>query len=164
MGWHRTRGWKVVAAGCASAALLGAAAVSAAAGTAGATGPSAHAARSIKVNDVVRLHLVRKSGSTLQEAGTATGSVPGSVRARFKVTVAIVSGTITIYPRSGGSVTMSAVGVPSSTGVRARFSGSLRITGGTGRYAHARGKGSFSGMVNRRSWAATVNAHGQMSY
>jgi hypothetical protein len=40
----------------------------------------------------------------------------------------------------------------------------MSVAGGTGRYAHARGRGTFSGTVNRRSWAATVTARGRVSY
>jgi hypothetical protein len=121
-------------------------------------------ARTIDVSQTAQLRLVRKSGSTLYEQGTASGTLPGSVSARFKVTVLKVTGRVTFYPRAGGSITFNVEGFPRSTGVNARFAGTMTISKGTGRYANARGAASFNGIVNRRSWAASVSAVGRMRY
>jgi hypothetical protein len=122
-----------------------------------------HAARAVNVVEQARLHLVSKSGSDLLEKGSASGSLPGSVTAQFTVTPLRVSGLVTIYPR-GGSLTIRILGSPRSFGINASFAGTMSVIGGTSRYAHARGGGTFSGTVNRRSWAATVTARGRLSY
>ncbi len=132
-------------------------------GVAGAA-PLAHTARTVTVTDTAHLHLVKKSGATLDETGTATGSIPGTVKARFTVAVVLITGSVTIYPHGGGSFTIKALGVPVSTGTKAKFGGSLTIVSGTGRYAHAHGSGTFSGVIDRRTDAATVHANGRLSY
>lgn len=128
--------------------------------------PSAHAARrhAHHITGTAYLHLVRKSGNTLYERGTATGTLSGSVSATFVTSVTKVTGTVTFYPRSGGSLTMSAVGYPQSAGTIARFTGSMAVRRGTGRYARAVGSGTFSGTANRRTWAITVHASATITY
>jgi hypothetical protein len=125
--------------------------------------PTVAQARTINIREAVRLHLVRKSGNTLYESGTATGTLPGNVSARFEVSLTRVTGTVTIYPR-GGSLTISVSGRPRSSGVNARFGGSMRVVRGTGKYRGASGSGQFEGVVNRRSWAAAVNATARLTY
>ena len=127
--------------------------------------PAAHAARrhSLHVNDTGHLHLTRKSGSTLYESGSASGSLPGSITAVFHTSVTKVTGTVTFHA-SRGSITMSAVGYPQSAGTVARFSGSIAVRSGTGAYRSALGSGSFSGTVNRRSWAVSVHAVANLTY
>jgi hypothetical protein len=124
----------------------------------------AHAARTVNIDETARLHLVSRSGSTLNERGTASGTLPGTVSARFKVTVVVVTGSVTIYPRGGGSLTIKVLGVPQSAGTVAKFSGTLTVTGGSGRYAHARGSGTFTSTVNRRTWAGTVHTNAKLTY
>lgn len=135
------------------------------AATAGAADPSAHAARrTLNLSGTAYLHLVRKSGNVLYERGTATGTLPGTVTARLVTGVARVTGTVTFYPRGGGSLTLSAVGYPQSASVVTRFSGSCAVRSGTGRFRRAVGSGSFSGTANRRTWAVTVHAHARLTY
>ena len=43
------------------------------------------------------------------------------------------------------------------------FKGTLTITGGTGRYAHAHGSGAFYGVFYRRSYAITVQTEGTLT-
>ncbi|MBB4662793.1 autotransporter [Conexibacter arvalis] len=124
--------------------------------------PVAQASRTINVTERASLHLVKKSGSTIYQAGTATGTLPGTVTTRFKVTTK-VTGSLKIVTR-GGTLTMSVNGRPRSMGTTARFGGTMRVTGGTGRYARARGTARFEGVVNRRTWAATVTARGRLTY
>ena len=111
------------------------------------------------------LHLVKKRGAILREAGTATGTLPGTVKARFDTSnITNVKATVTFYPYSGGSLTFNATGHPESTGTIAKFSGYLGVRKGTGRYAEALGSGTFTGTVNRNTWAFTVNANATLTY
>jgi len=119
-------------------------------------------ARSIKVTDVVHLHRTGASGSLFYEAGTATGTLPGTVKGRFNVG-SRVSFAFTLYTH-GGSIKVTGIGRPLSFGVRSKFRGSLRVAGGTGRYAHASGRGSFSGVMNRNTGSVTANVTGVLSY
>jgi hypothetical protein len=154
--------------GRARAATLAAVAVLAAAligGGVSSADPSAHAARATHhLSGTAYFHLVRKSGNTLYERGTATGSLSGRVSGTFHTSVTKVTGTVTFYPHGGGSLTMTAVGYPQSAGTIARFSGNLAVRGGTGRFARATGSGSFTGTANRRTWAITVSAHATLRY
>lgn len=135
------------------------------AATAGAEGPGAHAARrTLNLSGTAYLHLVRKSGNVLYERGVATGTLPGTVTARLVTSIARVTGTVTFYPRGGGSLTLSAVGYPQSASVVTRFSGSCAVRSGTGRFRRALGSGSFNGTANRRTWAVTVHARARVTY
>lgn len=130
----------------------------------GSADPSAHIARRLNVTEDVSLSLVRKSGSTLYERGTATGTLPGGVSARFQTSLTKVTGSVTFYPNGGGSLTINVVGYPQSTGTVARFSGSLAVRSGTGRFDDALGSGSFTGTVNRRTWHVSVHATARLRY
>lgn len=128
--------------------------------------PSGHAAkrRSLRLTDTATLHLVRKSGSTLYEQGTATGTLPGTVSAKFVTGVTKVTGTVTFHSSGGGSITMTAVGYPQSSGTIARFSGNIAVRSGTGRFRNVLGSGTFTGTANRRTWAVTVHASANLTY
>ena len=80
-----------------------------------------------RLTDTASLHLVRKSGNMLYEKGTATGTLPGTVSARFVTGITKVTGTVTFHPYSGGSLTMTAVGYPQSTATITRFSGNIAV-------------------------------------
>lgn len=125
---------------------------------------AAAAAKTIAVSERADLRLSRRDGSTLYERGTARGTISGPVTAVFNVGITRVTGTLTAY--SGRStITFTFTGAPTSTrGARVAFKGSMRVVGGTRRYADARGRASFTGTVNRRTWAATVRANGRLSY
>lgn len=128
--------------------------------------PGAHAAkrRSLHLSDTAYLHLTRKSGNVLYEKGTASGTLPGTVSARFVTGVTKVTGTVTFYPYSGGSITMTAVGYPQSTGRVVPLSGNIAVRKGTGRYQSVLGSGTFTGSANRRTWAVTVRANANLTY
>jgi hypothetical protein len=151
----------------AAALALGALAAGAAVGT-GAAGaaPSAHAARTLDLNDSANLSLSNKKGFELKEAGKATGSLGGTIYIQLKVeSERAVVAKIQVYP-SGGSLNATATGsyrVESSS--TASFSGKLTIAGGSGRYSKAKGSGlSFSGTVHRPGDSVSVRVSGTMSY
>jgi hypothetical protein len=124
----------------------------------------AHAARTLNVTDVAHLHLVGSSGELLEEEGPATGALPGKVHVRFTVG-ASVTGTFVFYPRSGGSITGHGSARLHSTGTYSSFGGTLAVSHGTGRYAHAHGSGGLYGTVNRRANdTLVVQTTGKISY
>jgi hypothetical protein len=123
------------------------------------------AARATAVREHVVLKLVKRTGSTgFQHSGRAAGTVSGSVRSRITLTHSVVMrGTVTIT--SGRSTLRLKVdGRARSIALRSKFTGAASIAGGSGRYAHASGSGSFTGVVNRSTWAVTIDASGSFSY
>jgi len=133
----------------------------------GVASPGAHAAKrkTVNVRTTANLSLVKKRGNVLKERGTATGTLAGSVKARFDISnAAKTTGSVTFYPNGGGSLTVTVVGYPQSVGTVARFSGSLAVRKGTGRFSDATGSGTFTGTVNRRTWHITVNASSRLTY
>jgi hypothetical protein len=130
--------------------------------TAGAA-PGARAARAVVISDKAHLHLVTASGSELQEAGNMTGTIPGTVKGRFNIGPKIKI-AFTLYPRTGGSIRVRGVAQPLSAGLHSKFSGSITVTGGAGRYAHAHGKGHLSGVMNRQTWKVSADVSGKLYY
>jgi hypothetical protein len=127
------------------------------------TSPTASAAHVLNVKDEGHLHSVRSSGSELVEEGSISGTIPGKVRVSFNIG-ATVSAKFTIYANGGGSISGRGGGTLHSTGVYSSFGGSLTVTGGSGRYAHAHGSGTLSGAINRKTYALTVRTVGKLSY
>ena len=143
----------------------GAAVLLAAASASGA--PSgAHTARSVTVKDEGTLHLIKSSGSTLIDEGQAHGTIPGNVRIHFTYNGnPTVSAQISIYPRGGGAINASGSGHLSNPNSPVpSFMGTLRITGGSGRYSHAHGNGAMYGLFHRRTYAITVQTEGTLQY
>ena len=75
----------------------------------------------------------------------------------------VLKGTVTISA-AAGKVRMQVDGRARSLGLRPRFNGTAKMTGGTGKYAGASGTGKFTGVVNRRTWHATLDATGSYHY
>jgi hypothetical protein len=126
--------------------------------------PATAGARSIGVTQSASMHMVRRSGTTIWERGTATGTLPGSVTARLQASLFKITGSVTFFPRAGGSLTFAVDASARSAATRARFAGVMRVTSGSGRFIHASGTFGLAGIVNRRSWTATVNAGGRLHY
>jgi hypothetical protein len=128
--------------------------------------PSAHAAKRkvLNLSGTAYLHLTKKSGNVIYEKGTATGTLPGTVSARFVTGVTKVTGTVTFHPYSGGSLTLTAVGYPQSASTITRFNGNVAVRSGTGRFRNALGSGTFTGTANRKTWAVTVHATARITY
>ncbi len=125
--------------------------------------PTAQLARTLNVTDEAHLRVTHGSGELLQEEGRATGALPGTVRVSFRIG-ATVTGSFTIYPSSGGSLSGQGSARLRSTGTYSSFGGSMTITHGTGRYAHAYGHGGFYGTVNRHNDATVVQTTGSLTY
>jgi hypothetical protein len=98
----------------------------------------------------------------LLEEGSASGQLAGTVKARLRIT-ADISGSFTFYPR-GGSLSGRGLGTLHESGTYTSFGGAVKILGGTGRYAHARGAGGLYGVYNRRSLGVTIQTTGSLSY
>jgi hypothetical protein len=146
----------------AATALCLAPASLAAAGSAGA--PAARAAKVIAVNDAAHMTLTNPSSAsaTLVEEGRATGSLPGTVRARLTVGANTVVAGFAIY-LSGGTISgHSSAKLNAGRGEYASFSGALTVSHGSGHYAHASGSGELYGTINRNTDNATVQVRGNL--
>jgi hypothetical protein len=131
------------------------------------SGPRAGAieARSVRLTITAHLHYVSSKGSYLIEQGPASGQLAGIVKARLRVT-AEISGSFTLYlaPRGASSIRGQGSGTLHESGIYASFGGSLKILGGTGRYAHGRGGGKLYGVYNRKNLGVTIQTIGNLSY
>jgi phage gpG-like protein len=125
----------------------------------------AHAARTLTVRDEGRLRYVKSSGSVIIDEGRATGTFPGTVKVRFSY-----DGEPTVNARftiSGAGGSVSARGTArlnSLTSLTPSFTGTMTVTGGSGRYAHIHGSGGLYGVYSRHSYGLTVQAVGKLPY
>lgn len=125
-------------------------------------GIQAHAARVLKASDTAHLRYISASGSILNEQGMATGTLPGSMRVRLDLGTTF-TGTFKIYA-SGGSIEGHGSAKPHGSGIYESFAGTLTVTHGTGRYAHAHGRGGLYGTFNRNTYALVIKTTGSLTY
>lgn len=133
-------------------------------GAAGSTGsPPARAARTVSLNESGNLHLTSHHGFHLNEQGTASGTIRGTIYIHLNVTSTNrVTAEVNIYP-SNGSLTGYGTARYRSNGGQATFSGTLSISRGTGSYSHAHASGlSFSGTIQRSNDATKVRVSGPL--
>jgi hypothetical protein len=126
--------------------------------------PRAHAARTVSLRDTGNLRLMSKHGFTLNERGTASGTVRGTIYVHLTIVATNrVTAEVSIYP-SGGSITGEATASYHKGSASATFFGSLSIARGTGSFANARGSGlSFSGTIQKSNQAITVHVSGTVT-
>jgi hypothetical protein len=117
------------------------------------------------VKDEGNLRFVKSLGSTLIDEGHASGTMPGNVRIRFTYDGnPNVSAQITIYGHHGALQVRATGRLSSPTNPNPSFSGTLTITGGSGRYSHAHGSGKLYGVFHRRSYGMIVQTQGTVHY
>jgi len=153
--YRRACALSLVAAVAATAPFVGAGVVHAAA---------ARAAGTLSLNDTGHLHRTSHHGFTLNEEGSTSGTIVGTIYIHLKiVSTNRVTAEVSIYP-SGSSITGYATADYRPSGAVASFSGTMTIERGTGRYKGAHGSGlSFTGTVQRSNDAVTVHVSGRMS-
>lgn len=146
------------------AAALLVVAAAASAGAAPSRAARAHTAGTLSLNETGRLHLTSHHGFTLNEEGTTSGTISGTIYIHLNVvSTNRVTAEVNIYP-SGSSITGNASASYHPSGAVASFSGTMSVDRGSGRYSGARGSGlSFSGTVQRSNDAVTVHVSGRMS-
>jgi hypothetical protein len=133
-------------------------------GTGALTVVPARAARTFSLSETGHLHLSSHHGFTLNEKGSASGTISGTIYIHLNVvSTNRVTAEVNIYP-SAGSLTGHASASYRPAGGVASFNGTMAIVRGTGRYSHARGSGlSFTGTIQRSNDAVTVHVNGRMS-
>jgi hypothetical protein len=122
----------------------------------------ARTAHAVAATDTANLHYVSASGSLLLDEGKASGTLPGSMRVHLNLGTTFTS-TFTIFA-SGGSISGRGSAKPHGFGKYESFAGTLIVTGGTGRYARAHGRGRFYGTFNRSNYALVVKTTGNLTY
>jgi hypothetical protein len=159
---RRAYGALMLVATLAAAALVVAVSAGAAPSRTGAA--TAHQAGTISLNETGRLHLTSHHSFTLNEQGSTSGTISGTIYIHLNiVSVNHVTAEVSIYP-SGSSITGSASASYHPAGAVASFSGTMTVQRGTGRYKGAHGSGlSFTGTVQRSNDAVTVHVSGRMS-
>lgn len=135
-------------------------------GAAGAAGPSAKAATSFNLSDSANLSLNNHKGVELKESGTAKGNLPGKIYIQLRLASSrSVTAKIQVYPSRGSVAASASATYRVVTSSSASFAGTMNITGGSGRYAKAKGSHlSFTGTVHRPSDSVSVHVSGKMSY
>jgi hypothetical protein len=131
----------------------------------GAGGPAGRFARVLKVHDEGHLSFISSSGSQLIDEGLARGTLPGRVRLHFIYDGSpMVTAQFTVRG-ANWSIQAHAQGrLSNPTSPNPSFRGSLLITGGSGRYARARGGGELFGVFSRRNYGLIVQAIGKLTY
>jgi hypothetical protein len=127
--------------------------------------PVGHVSRTVSLRETASLRLTSKSGFTLNEQGTTTGSIDGTMYIHLHVSNdhGGVTAEVSIYPH-GGSLSGNGSATYQVEGAYAKFSGRLSITRGTGSYAGSHASGlSFSGSIERRNDAVAVQLSGPLS-
>ncbi len=136
----------------------------ASASIAAAAAPRASASTTLSLNETGHLRLTSHHGFTLNEQGSASGTIAGTIYIHLHVvSTNHVTAEVNIYPR-GGSLTGYANASYHPNGGVATFDGTMTIARGSGRYSHAHGSGlSFTGTIQRATDAVTVHVAGRMS-
>jgi len=126
--------------------------------------PRARPARTFSLDENGDLQLTSKQGFTLNERGSASGTITGEIYVHLSiVSTSRVKAEVSIYPRHG-SITGYAMASYAKGATKANFSGSISISRGSGSYGHVHGSGlSFSGTIARSNDAVTVHLSGQVS-
>lgn len=125
----------------------------------------AHAARTLRVHDEGALHFLSAEATLIVDEGRMSGTLPGRSRVYFTYNGSPNVSARFVIHAAGGTVDGRAICLlhnPNSP--TPSFRGALRITGGSGRYAHARGNGELFGIFHRRGYGLIVQAVGGLRY
>jgi hypothetical protein len=122
------------------------------------------AARTIVLHESGVLRLTSHHGLTLNEQGTASGTIRGTIYIHLNVvSTNRITAEVNIYP-NGGSLTGNASASYRPAGAVASFSGTMTVSRGTGSYGHAHGSGlTFTGAIQRSNDLVTVKMTGSLS-
>jgi hypothetical protein len=122
-------------------------------------------ARTASVREEGKLRFVGSSATALIDEGSVGGTLPGRARVRFVYNGSPnVAATFAIRTSVGSLSGSARCRLSNPTSPTPSFRGALRITGGSGRYARARGSGELFGVFHRHGYGLVVQAIGRLSY
>ena len=126
---------------------------------------TAHGASALQVRDEGQLHYVSDNATQIFDEGHVAGTIPGTGRVDFTYNASPdVNARFTIHG-AGGSIDGEArAKLNSPSSLTPSFRGTLRITGGSGRYAHAYGSGELFGVFHRHGYGLIMQAIGTLRY
>lgn len=128
-------------------------------------GASTASAGSLSVRDSGYLGYVHSSGASVIDEGRVRGSLSGKARVAFVYDGSPTVRASFVISGPGWSLRGEATcHLNSPNSLAPSFRGGLTLTGGTGRYAHAHGRGELFGVYYRRSYALEVQAIGRLAY
>jgi hypothetical protein len=117
-------------------------------------------------NSTATVHKVSGSGTRTVYAGNMTSTALGRGTVRQTVILGkglhVTGSYVATY--KGGSVRGTVKAQAKISGGKIVFSGSSRITGGTGKYAGASGSSRYTGTANLSGTSATFTQRGHISY
>lgn len=166
---HRKRGTSAssAAAIAALAAALGALAWPAAGAARSHRGrhgqARSHHGRTLRASDRASLHYVSSTVNVFYETGRASGTLPGFMAVHMRLGAARFSGRYVIRA-AGGSIRGSGSATPHGSGAYESFAGTIVVSGGTGRFRHARGRAHVYGTFNRIDNRLTLHTTGTLHY
>ncbi len=123
----------------------------------------ARAAGQQTVKDNVNTHLVTQQGGTLiKEQGAATGTLKCPVT--MQLTLGLTEANITLSCKAkGGTLNGHGESTFYVEGTVTHFSGTLSVTKGTGKYAHATANVHMQGTMQRGNFALAATLAGTLS-
>lgn len=122
------------------------------------------AARTLRVKDSAKLHLLSADGNTLVEQGRATGNLPGTVKVTLTLRSHTATSTFTLDVKGGSISGSGAGGLKAGRQGHDSFGGKLTVRRGSGRYRGAHGVGGLYGSVYRVNDAMSVQVTGTLHY
>jgi hypothetical protein len=125
--------------------------------------PVATAARHVSVNESVSTHLLQHHRTKLSEQGSGSGTFSCPVTLTLNLSSNSATIAFTCSPR-GGSFSGYGSASVHYIGTVATFKGTLSVSGGSGAYRHASGRGlQISGTVISKTYAIKARVTGSMS-
>jgi hypothetical protein len=111
------------------------------------------------------MHLVGRPTHVLNEQGTISGTLSGTAYSR-STAISTTQGTATFtFNTKGGSLIGEAATHGRIVGAMVYFTGTAKITKGTGTWARARGSSlQYTGTMNRQNFRVTQHISGSIKY
>ncbi len=133
-----------------------------AAGGAAAAEARRAAPRSLRATDRATLHYVSSSVNVFYETGEASGTIPGFMKVHMRLGSRF-SGEYVIDAK-GGSIHGYGSATPHGRGTYESFAGTIVVTGGSGRFAHAHGRARVYGTFDRMNNQLKLHTTGTLYF